>query len=910
MKRPAAMLLVVALLPICGGIDASSGIAVDAGKTTTLSVTGATDVYSVDPAVAQAGLADGLVHVRGVGGGTTTIVVVMLGGQQTFNVTVTSAQLAASLGADQNGGSASQAEGLSDGGSYEGTYNSGGGELTNAFEFHRQQGTTFRQLRVVAATGLSANSNSVGGSSKGTGFPLISYEVKAPGRDITYLDQEVTTSPLGLQYALVRGIHLQEGPWIFHAGASSVAGFGPYFVLTNPQWVAGATRAFALSPSSVISANLYDIMNGSTSTNGGFLGSLLYTYQPKPHFVTQAELGVSHGIGFAASTAYDDKSQHLYATLLDKPATFASLASSAQQGLFGTLDYARAFNQSLSGEVDAQQSNYVLPAFRSNSESAQGQLTYRLSRQLSLTGGALYTSLDSIAPVSFQTRSLALPISMAWSSGRLSAGLQYQPTTNFTGSTSTGYGANLGFNQGPFSISGSFTHSVDIPTLASIFSEVPGLQAALEQAGINVTDPSQLAALLNNAALLASLGFTGLRLNVSPAQNVFALNAQYATIGPSRSAWSLGYTSSHSALPQGAFTFALATLAYQRRLTASDDVILSASLLKNAEVSGTYVAGSGTVSANQHTSQMTYGVSIHHRFGAAPAFLFPEKRGDIQGFVFRDDEATGEFSHGDSGMGGVTVTLDGGRTATTDANGHYLFVGVPYGQHQIAAQIATKQAYYFTTASPATASIGSTVDFGVSFVQGKIFGYVTNDAGQGIGGVVVRVQGSDKHATTEEDGRFVIEGLPKGSYLMMPDPDTFPTGYDLSKVTPVRADVNANAPWPVTISARALRSVSGTVMTYDPQSGKLQPAQGMDVYVPQLGLRCETDQNGVYTLRNLPPGTFTIAIDGGTPTERQTVTLPADPVTMTGIDFRVTIAQVNRQRRLHERERRRRERGR
>jgi hypothetical protein len=101
------------------------------------------------------------------------------------------------------------------------------------------------------------------------------------------------------------------------------------------------------------------------------------------------------------------------------------------------------------------------------------------------------------------------------------------------------------------------------------------------------------------------------------------------------------------------------------------------------------------------------------------------------------------------------------------------------------------------------------------------------------------------------------------------------------------ANVTTGVPLPLTLTVRALRSVSGTVTMFDPRRSKLTPAAGIEVSIPQLGVVSKTDSNGVYALRNLPEGTYTIQVGRGTSVQRRAISLPSDPTTLTGIDFRV-----------------------
>lgn len=841
-------------------------------KTIVFNVPGATSAYAVNPSIVEADIAGGTVRIHGVGAGVTNVVVLVAGGAvTTLAVTVTGAPSAVELGIDGATGTRH-----AQGGTYTGTYNSQAASVTNAFDLWQQEGSIFRQLLVTEATFLSPNTGETG-----SGFPVLSYDISRPGQRIVLLDEDVTISPLTFNDSLVRGFHVQDGPWTFHAGASSVGVFGSYFIPVNPQWMAGVTRAFKLSSSSTLSANLYDIVDTAglvSSTSGGVLGSLFYTYQPQPHFIVQAELGLSRSVGFDFSTVYDDRKQHFDASAVDKPAAFASLATDAQQGLFENADYSRTFSEAFNANATVSKENYNLPTFRENSLTTQGNGNYRLGGNFSTSAGVLYSSFDSIYPTVFNVRTLAIPLSIAYNGKHFVAGLQDQPTTDFLGTHANGYGATLGLNYARFQIDALYQHSVDIPTVSSLFNQLPGLQAALLQAGITITNPSQLAALLNNAALLASLGFTGLQLNVAPVQNTIGANANWLFPGRARGQLSLSFLSSDSQLAQGAFDFRLATLTYLRRLSASTDVTATVTELRQS---------TPTV-----TSQVSYGATFSHRFSSVPPFLFPARRGSIDGYVFRDDDQSGRFSTATPGLAGVEVQLDDERIARTDASGHYSFAGVPYGTHQVEAAIPSAPPFYFTTQSPASAQIGSRIDFGVSFVEGKLFGNIVNDAGQGISGVVVQIRGLNRSATSGSDGRFEFEGVAQGHYTVAASADSFPTGYDLSSLSPVDVDINANAPQPLHLTVRALRSVAGTVTSFDARRSKLVPAPGITVSIPQLGVVAKTDGNGVYLLRNLPAGTYTLEAGSGASVQRREITLPPDPTTMIGIDFRVTKAQL------------------
>jgi hypothetical protein len=391
---------------------------------------------------------------------------------------------------------------------------------------------------------------------------------------------------------------------------------------------------------------------------------------------------------------------------------------------------------------------------------------------------------------------------------------------------------------------------------------------------VSVTSPADLAALLNNAALLSKLGFSNLHLDLAPARNDVSANAMW-TSANNHQHISFNYLNSNAALLSGAgFGFRLASLTYSMQMGTGNELSATVSMLNGS-------AG--------------YGITLRRRLTSAPNLLFPAKRGTIDGYVFEDANGTGQYASDLHALAGIPVTIDGGQTVTTDASGHYAFRGVPYGRHEVEA--ALPRGGYFTTGSPASADIGDTVNFGVSFVRGRLFGSVMNDAGTPIGGAVVTIAELGKSVSVSDDGGFVVNGVPGGTYTLGISADSLPPGYDLSSLKPAVAHVNAEAPKSVDLTVRALRSVSGTVTVYDPVKGQVQPAPGMDVVIPQLNLTCRTNENGQYVFRNLPAGTFLIEIDGGGSQEQRTVTLGAQPQTITAIDFRVTAVQALQRRR-------------
>lgn len=850
MMRFAAVLIALGLLisatafAIAGIGEAITGapITLTVGKSVTMSVPGATAAYSLNSSVADASAENGLVHIRAIGGGSTSVIVVLPSGTTSLSISVPFPRgQFAILNAP--------ATQVRQSGSIESSYSSSAGQLSTYMQMEQREGESYRRFWLAMQTFVSPENG------RGTGFPLLAYEIGGPGHSITLLDKDLTISPLTFSNALVRGIHLTEGPWSAHAGATSVAQFGQFLIPQNPQWVFGVTRMLVSSGHRALSANLYDIPGAGT------LGTILYRMSAGPHFDGLVEAGLSRSVGYAVQAHYEDSAQTANLSVLEHPPGFAALASDAQQGFFTNADYSRVFSTRLSATASAQQSVYAFSGERESATSAQANATYALSANASLSGGVQYSALGA--------RSLSLPLSLQVRGKHLSAGVEYQPASNLAGTFANGYGVNAGVEEQRFSAGAFYRRSVDIPTLSAVFGEVPGLQAALNEAGITVNSPADLQALLGNAALLQRLGFSNLSLDLAPVRTDVGVNAMFASARQTRHL-SLSYLDSRAALlGGGSFGFRIASATYTMALGSGNELSASVAMLNN------------------HPS---YGISIRRRLTAVPALLFPAKRGTIDGYVFEDDAQSGMYASGAKTLSGITVTLDGNRTATTDSAGHYAFNGVVYGTHEIDA--ALPQGGFFTTGSPASAEMGDRVDIGVSFVHGRLFGSVLNDAGAAIPGAVVSIAELGQNVTVSDDGTFTLPGVQPGTYTLRVSPDSLPPGYDLSGMQPAAVRVEPDAPAPVELKVRALRSISGTVTLYDARRGVLMPASGMDVEIPQLGRVSRTDAQGAFGFRNLPAGTFDVQIAGGDGTQRRSVTLSAQPDTVTDVDFRITQAQA------------------
>lgn len=859
-------LMVVAALAVA--VHGQVPLSVGYQKRIEIPLAGATAAYSLDSSIAEASATNGIIEILGKAPGKTNIIIVTQSGVQTVAVTVPVSPPVLPPGFEPP-----EAEHNGESGSYEFRYNSDPGQITNSVEMRRTQGASFERFELINANLFSAN-----GSSSPVGFPYLSYEISRPSRDMTFVDENVSNSPFTLDDYLVRGFHYRQGDWQFHGGFSSIATFQGLFLATNREYAVGGSRTFRLDSKNSVQGNLYYFRNPDSLagvSGNGFTGTIVFRYlnKDKAHFL--AEWGFSHGIGLALNGSYDDEKTHVLGSFRSQSRSFASLAINNRHGTFSDLTVARKVNPRLYADVDLNQSDFNLPILQQNSLVGGGLLTFKINRNFSLTGGGSYSSFQSKLPVGPQITTFNLPAGIEFSSHHFGSGFQYQRTTNFDGSGGNDYAVNLRGAAGDFHGTAFFRHDVQVPTVAAIFALIPGLQDALDRAGILATTPEQLAELLRNSALLATLGFsTPFTVNLAPSRNDYGASLTWMGRDNAHRQVDLSYFDSNTELIQGNFRLSTATVSYAQRLNAANQIVGSAALV--------HTANSGIAE-----TKPLFSLSLRHHFYSVPSFILPGRHGMIEGHVFRDDESSGLYGPGHEPLARVEILLDGERATHSDAHGYYSFPHVPYGVHRVEAKFVSADPFFYTTDSPATADINSTVDFGINFAKGQVFGFLVNDAGDGIIGVTVELKGANfsRRIETGGSGKFAFPGLPAGTYTISTLSESYPPGYSLPSIAPQQVTIAAGKPAKLQFTVKALRSIAGKVLVYDKALLKPVPVAGARVQLQGTSLETTTTANGAYLFRNLPAGTFVLNAEYQGKTAVQAVTLPSEPASLRNVDL-------------------------
>ncbi|MGZ4860170.1 MAG: MSCRAMM family protein, partial [Candidatus Angelobacter sp.] len=709
--------------------------------------------------------------------------------------------------------------------------------------------------------------------------PFLAYQISRPDTDMTFVDKNVLNSPLTLDGFLVRGFHLRQGPWEFHGGFTSIATFQGLFLATDREYTAGVSRLFRIDDVNSLEANAYYFQNPDSQrafASNGAVGSLVYRRKLSDKGNFLAELGMSHGVGFATRGSYDDKRTHVLGNFHIQSRNFASLAVNNQHGTFADLNASRKLPERLYASLDLNQSNHNLPTLSQNTFTSSSLLNFKLNRNFSVNGGGAYSTFQSTIPAGPRITTVNLPAGVDYSTRHFGTGFQYQRTVNIEGGGGgNDYAVNARASAGQFQLSGFYRHDVQVPTLAAIFSQIPGLQDALDRAGIVASTPEQLADLLRNTALLQLLGFTNaFTVNLAPSRNDLSAAMSWMSHSQNRRKVDLSYFDSDTELLQGHFILKTATLSYSQRLKSTNDIVGSASMVRTSNNGVT-------------ATHPLFSISVQHRFFSVPGLLLPGRHGMIQGHIFRDDDSAGIYSAELPVLGGVEVRLDEDRITRTDSSGYYAFHHVPFGVHRVEAKLQSDEPFFYTTDSPATVDMNATADFGINFAKGQIFGFLLNDAGGGINGITVELKGDKftRRVQTGVNGKFAFTGLVPGNYSVATLPDSYPPGYALQDLAAQTVAVESGKPASTQFTVKALRSVAGRVLVYDKATLQTVPLTGAVVRLKEVSMEVKTGPTGAYIFRNLAAGTYTVAIEHDGKEIMRTVVVPAAPASIRDVDL-------------------------
>jgi hypothetical protein len=831
-----APIIAVLILLLAGVAGAQTSYRVEMGKTLAVEIAGATAAYSLSATVADASYANGVVRIVGIDAGKTTIMVITPAGLKTLSVEVTRPPLANSAATIHN-----------EFGNYGFQYSSDPHQITNSIDYTREFGESFQRLQLSSTAYLTGSSNMAS-------MPVLSLQLHAPERDVTLLDQRVSNSTLTVDQTIIRGLHLGWKEWEFHGGYSTMLAYQNVLLSTDPEYVFGVSRRFSLSDHGTLLCNLYYFSNPASAhslSRNGPIGTVGYGYRRREHSWAKAEFGMGSRPAVALSVLDENPQHHLSGGFRVVPAHFSTLALNSQHGSFGELQFNGALGRKYSATASSTLSDYDLPQAHEKLSTISGTLTRILTGRLSVNAGSSYSHYSSSLSSSSLYQTVNFPVGVNFQTHFFHAGAQYLPTSDLAGDFASGYSFNGGVPIRRFQLAASYQHDVQIPSVTSIIASNSSLQQLLLQAGITVTSLDQLMALLSNSAELNALGFSNLiGLNLSSTRDDFSTGLNWSSGHKEATRLGITFDDSRSTLPGSSpLHYRTETAIYSRKI-GNDELSLAASIYQSNM-------------ARASTVQPAFQVAYRHPLHGLPVPLLMRHHGIISGHAFYDPASSSRYAPSLRGVDGAEVWLDGTRMTHTDEHGYYWFGGIPYGDHRIEIKYSSSEPYFFTTDSQKTVPINSTVDFGLNFVQGYIYGFLRNDAGAPIAGVALLLQaeGVSRRVISGGEGSFRFRGLNAGTYTVVPEAASFPSGYDLQDVEEKTVAVTTEAPAKVEFSVRALRSVSGEVSIYDAKLLKEAPVPGAVVKVVELGIQTRSDAQGRYVLRRMPAGSYTLSVE-------------------------------------------------
>ncbi len=834
------LLAIVACLLTAHAVRAES-YTVEVQETATIDLAGATSAWTTNPDIADVTMAGpGRVSVRGHSSGTTQLVVLTASGTQAFLIRVSA--LSRPLAARPAAG-----EPLA---RYEGRYSSGAARLQNTLDVITSDDEKGRRSEFHL---LHIHDRLSGSGDPADSIASMFFRSIRPGRTLTLLDEMVDESRMTISNTQVRGLHLQQGPLVLHAGYASSAMYDGFFIPTERRWVAGA--GYDLDAGSVrLTPSAYGFFSrpARTAARRGAVGALTAEYSQDDRLYLRGEAGLSRSLAAAGEVRYLTARGRLAASFSVKPEDYPTLGLSDRPGARVLVDWTGRFTPRLSIVSYGTFDRFKLGTQGQTMAVASSTLRYSLTSRLALLGGA---DASEVRSGETSIRTIGVPLGVSYEAPSFGFATSYRTVDNSIASRRGDVlrlSAHAG--RGRFTVSGWAERQRQAPTLELIFREAPGLELALLRLGISVRTPEDVARALRDHAALIDLDLiTGVRFDLTPRRLQAGLSLGWLASAPRSDRLRLLAVYSRDERIGSTRDSAIATLTYSRRIFGATDLYGSYSWWQTA-VDGTPAVGSSV------------DIGVRQQFNGLPDFL--RRSGTIEGFAFLDPGMLGVRGAGTEPLADLVITLDGDRITRTGSNGAYAFDDVTPGQHRIAARLPLSPPAYFTTAShQESIRPGARVDFGLVWAGGRIDGRITNDAGAGLPSATffaAAQSGPPILATSDANGRFAFV-VPPGAFRIWLAVESLPIGYSIAGPQEQHVTVAADEPQLISFEVRALRSVGGS-------------ASGASaVRIDSLGREAPVDAEGKFLFRTMPPGTFLLAARIGGRTVTRAVTLPPEP---------------------------------
>ncbi|WP_158624971.1 carboxypeptidase regulatory-like domain-containing protein [Corallococcus terminator] len=195
---------------------------------------------------------------------------------------------------------------------------------------------------------------------------------------------------------------------------------------------------------------------------------------------------------------------------------------------------------------------------------------------------------------------------------------------------------------------------------------------------------------------------------------------------------------------------------------------------------------------------------------------------------------------------GVQVSLTGtDLRATTNAAGAFVLEKVPAGTHELTA---TRTGYTQARQSLSVAADDSVeVSLALLRARGRVSGVLTLEGATEVAGVTVTLEGANLTATPDAQGRFALEGVPTGSYVLKASRTGYATVSQSVEVT------EGNDTLLTLLLGRYRGRIEGQVRLSDSA-----PSQGITVALEGTDTATTTDGQGRFALESVPTGTYSL----------------------------------------------------
>jgi hypothetical protein len=791
--------------------------------------------YSLDPLIAEAQMIDDHVHIWGRSPGQAFIVLVHNDfSTSIMQVVVNQAPPILPEGAWSGLNSNSR----DSKGYLESRVSSAPMQVSDVFDYH----AGLMQLHFANAVFPSRNLPGV----SPTWFPFSYLRFLGDRWKLTLVDENVDSSPISVSSTILRGIHFSAAGLSIHAGYTSVAGFQSLFLPAHKQLISGATFAHSLGGDSQVGVTGYYIQHDSFALDpraASGVGTLYFRKRSSHGTALAAEVGLSDGIGGAASIEHSSDVDQLHVAARYRPPHYAAADIDNLNGLQSEARWDHVLGNHFVSDFSGSATHIFTRSGAQSIEVGTGNLRFRASNRIILSSGISISSFSDQHALFPDVHRFAVPLTISYDRPRFGMGAQYEYShTSRAFSPGQAYRGSLRWSGGHFQVNANAGLDTQALGIDSVFSAFPDLNAVLARLGLGTTTSvDQLAALLRDRAFLNNLGLApsttvqlvprnwhgGLNLSWQSRRQVLELDSNYNL---------------NQFLTQKNTTV-LQTARYRRGLTSFTELITSFTIFETV------------VPARRVTP--IWEIGLRHQFGDSPFQHFHQHDGTIAGTVELRD------SSGTTRERGVEITLDGERKATSDSQGNYQFSKVRQGVHSVQIAFKSARSFYYATPSKVGTMADSIVNFRIIYPSAEVVGYALSDAGIGLPEIGILVKGpqGELNITTDQAGKFFVPVAAAGTYMVRVNTETVPDGYALEDLAPTSVSVAEGEFKKVSFTLPAIRALTGMVQGYDPVKGEYVPLAGARIEIAELNLITTTDGDGRYSFRNMPSGVFHMRVN-------------------------------------------------